>query len=112
MADGPSLPDTRLCLRCGASASASEGPSRALLAYSLKSVVCAPAHQRPKEGTMSNSFDDVCASAGRRRFMSQIGAAGAASAFFPASLLHAQTATSTLRIRMGGDIALLDPGKI
>jgi len=61
---------------------------------------------------MNNPLDNPNASAGRRRFLSQIGAAGAASVFFPAGLLHAQAATSTLRIRMGGDIALLDPGKI
>jgi MarR-like DNA-binding transcriptional regulator SgrR of sgrS sRNA len=38
-------------------------------------------------------------------------AAGAASMIFPAGLLHAQTATSTLRVRLGSDIALLDPGR-
>ena len=61
--------------------------------------------------TMNRPFDISHAAAGRRRFLTQIGAAGAASVL-PAGLLHAQTASSILRVRMGGDIALLDPGKI
>ena len=60
---------------------------------------------------MNEACDNTDASAGRRRFLTQLGAAGAAS-IFPMNLLHAQAASSTLRVRMGGDIALLDPAKI
>jgi len=61
---------------------------------------------------MKNPAHYPSASAGRRRFLSQMSAAAAAPFFFPGGLLHAQTATSTLRVRMGGDIALLDAAKI
>lgn len=55
--------------------------------------------------------DDPNVSTDRRRFLAQLGAAGAAS-ILPLNLAHAQAASSTLRVRMGSDIAVLDPAKI